>query len=609
MGDILSLLTELAESPAVGDLMVWTDVSDTTQAASGTTKRNEARFGVGTQVNAQTGTTYTYLTTDFRKLVTHTNAAAIAGTLPQAGASFPAGWYMLVQNRGAGALTITPTTSTIDGAATLVLNQNEGAIVTSDGTNYFTLRGKATGAAGVGDVVGPGSATDLAVARYDGATGKLIQDSDVTIDDDGAITVPEIAAPATPAAGKVSVYAKADGKLYIKDDAGTETDLTDTGAGGAEAGANSDITSMDALAGALETPTRIDFAEGAAPSAPGANKVSLYAKADGLLYSKDDAGTETVVSGGAGGGGSPGGASGNIQANDGAGGFTGSNAANLAATPSAGNAIVTVVPNGTDRYGLKIGNAGGDSQVHLRCQMNNGGTRFLDIVGDSGIVTQMGLKITSGTFGIYDATNSVRVLNYDDLRIAIDAKRDGLGGPLFTFNGIGASTQGIAEYFNFSRTGSVWGYLKRSGFVMPSNNMFTTAQFDKTDTTLADVTGLSYSLIDDSKTFKFEADLQITADATGGIKVGVISTASVTSCVYSIEVFDTSNTLVKSGRSTDLSTSFTYAGSTSLHVRIVGSVAINAASGGSIKIQFAQSSASGTSSVLRGSLFTVTPLN
>lgn len=35
----------------------------------------------------------------------------------------------------------------------------------------------------------------------------------------------EAAAPATPATGKVRQYAKTDGKLYQKDDAGTETDL------------------------------------------------------------------------------------------------------------------------------------------------------------------------------------------------------------------------------------------------------------------------------------------------------------------------------------------------------------------------------------------------
>jgi hypothetical protein len=131
-------------------------------------------------VNAQTGTTYNYLTSDFRKLVSHTNGSAIAGTLPQAGASFPAGWYVLVQNRGTGVLTITPTTSTIDGGTTLVLNQNEGAIIVSDGTNYFTLRGKATGAAGVGDVVGPSSSIDSEIALFDSTTGKLLKRASVT---------------------------------------------------------------------------------------------------------------------------------------------------------------------------------------------------------------------------------------------------------------------------------------------------------------------------------------------------------------------------------------------------------------------------------------------
>jgi len=38
-------------------------------------------------------------------------------------------------------------------------------------------------AAGSGDVTGPGSSTDNAIARYDGVTGKIIQDSVVTIND------------------------------------------------------------------------------------------------------------------------------------------------------------------------------------------------------------------------------------------------------------------------------------------------------------------------------------------------------------------------------------------------------------------------------------------
>jgi hypothetical protein len=45
------------------------------------------------------------------------------------------------------------------------------------------------------------------------------------------------------------------------------------------------------------------FEEGAAPATPAAGEVVIYAKADGLMYSKDDAGVETQMSGGAGGGG------------------------------------------------------------------------------------------------------------------------------------------------------------------------------------------------------------------------------------------------------------------------------------------------------------------
>jgi hypothetical protein len=104
-------------------------------------------------VNAQTGTTYTVLDGDRAKLVTLSNASAVAVTLPQAGASssFIAGWFADLQNRGAGTVTITPTTSTIDGAASLNLTQNQGVRVFSDGTNYFTQRGIG-GAGGTGCV-------------------------------------------------------------------------------------------------------------------------------------------------------------------------------------------------------------------------------------------------------------------------------------------------------------------------------------------------------------------------------------------------------------------------------------------------------------------------
>jgi hypothetical protein len=47
----------------------------------------------------------------------------------------------------------------------------------------------ASGGAGGGDVTGPGSSTDNAVARFDSTTGKIIQNSGVIINDSGEVTV------------------------------------------------------------------------------------------------------------------------------------------------------------------------------------------------------------------------------------------------------------------------------------------------------------------------------------------------------------------------------------------------------------------------------------
>lgn len=46
---------------------------------------------------------------------------------------------------------------------------------------------------------------------------------------------------------------------------------------------------------------RFLISEGGSTATPAAGRVTVYAKADGLLYSKDDAGVETLVSGGSGG--------------------------------------------------------------------------------------------------------------------------------------------------------------------------------------------------------------------------------------------------------------------------------------------------------------------
>ena len=92
---------------------------------------------IASLTNAQTGVAYTYQSTDRGKTVVHSNALAIAGTLPVASASFPDGWYMNVVNNGVWLLTITPVTSTINGATMLTLATWQGTKIVSDGVNYF----------------------------------------------------------------------------------------------------------------------------------------------------------------------------------------------------------------------------------------------------------------------------------------------------------------------------------------------------------------------------------------------------------------------------------------------------------------------------------------
>lgn len=97
----------------------------------------------GAGVNAQTGTTYTVVTGDRYKLVTLSNASPVAVTLPQAGSTgFANNFEFEVKNIGAGTVTITPTTSTIDGAATLTLTNGQSVRIYGDNTNYFSSKGK-----------------------------------------------------------------------------------------------------------------------------------------------------------------------------------------------------------------------------------------------------------------------------------------------------------------------------------------------------------------------------------------------------------------------------------------------------------------------------------
>lgn len=78
---------------------------------------------------------------------------------------------------------------TINGQSTLVINRNYTAFeMVFNGTEWNVIGEYTVGASDTGDVVGPASSIDNAIARYDGTTGKVIQSSGASISDAGNIT-------------------------------------------------------------------------------------------------------------------------------------------------------------------------------------------------------------------------------------------------------------------------------------------------------------------------------------------------------------------------------------------------------------------------------------
>lgn len=121
-------ITDLTEdtTPADGDLLVSVDVSDTSEAASGTNKKVQAANLVVKKLRTSTG----------------------------------------------------PAVLTVGAVA-------DGEFLKRSGTDIISA---AAGGGGLGDVTGPGSSTDNAVVRFDSTTGKIIQNSNLTVPDDAAST-------------------------------------------------------------------------------------------------------------------------------------------------------------------------------------------------------------------------------------------------------------------------------------------------------------------------------------------------------------------------------------------------------------------------------------
>jgi hypothetical protein len=106
-----------------------------------------------------------------------------------------------------------------------------GTMAEQNANNVNITGGSITGVTGVGDVVGPASSTDNAVARFDSTTGKLLQNSVVTVGDTGAVAGVTTLAASTSVTTPI-VQATNSAGLALKNSGGT-TQIS-MGAGGGD---------------------------------------------------------------------------------------------------------------------------------------------------------------------------------------------------------------------------------------------------------------------------------------------------------------------------------------------------------------------------------------
>lgn len=283
--------------------------------------------------------------------------------------------------------------------------------------------------------------------------------------------------------------------------------------------------------------------------------------------------------------------------------------ATLAGTETLTNKSFSILkPPSDSTSALRVTNAGLTSNLaifdttNLRLGIGGTPTSTLDVQSTSTLVARTASTGAAGTAisrveaGDGTTSSSQAYIQFLLTKTATKDWRIGFqGSDDFKLRGPdGATDTMVAEaatnYVQFSKFIQVQGGRKR-----------VSTQFDKTNTTLADITGLSVTVLA-ARTYTFTATLYVTAAAAGGAKVAVAGTATATAIRYGATTY-TAATVNAQAQATALGTAV--GASTTAVDKIVmdGTITVNA--GGTLTLQFAQNASSGTSSVLVGSFWWV----
>jgi hypothetical protein len=175
-------------------------------------------------VNAQTGTSCTIGLAQRGKCTTLDNASPIAVTLDS---SAPSSFLAVVQNLGAGAATLTPSSGTISygstlGASSMPLASGQGAVLFFDGTNWIAFTGGGSGGSDpdfTGDTGSGGAAGDVpAPPAGSGAAGYVLRADgtwgDPNFGSNGPIALPSAIAGMPGAGQLVLIYTAYTSEIF-----------------------------------------------------------------------------------------------------------------------------------------------------------------------------------------------------------------------------------------------------------------------------------------------------------------------------------------------------------------------------------------------------------
>jgi hypothetical protein len=168
------------------------------------------------------------------------------------------GQFVALQAPGTIATSYTLTLPVDDGTS--------GQALITDGSGVLSWSTAASG-----DVYGPASATDNAVARYDGTTGKIIQNSAVTIADDGATV---IAANSTSDGLRITQVGTGNA-LMVEDSANPDsTPVVIDSEGKTIVGQTTPVQARNNFSGLIQSPA---FSVGGDASASAHSALGIYA--------------------------------------------------------------------------------------------------------------------------------------------------------------------------------------------------------------------------------------------------------------------------------------------------------------------------------------------